>query len=475
MRHSLRRLLALASAATLLTACGGGDSSPRSSTLSGTAATGLPITNATVTVQCQAGPALTATTNATTGRWQVTLGSSAQLPCALQVSGGSLPGGVQYHSLALAAGTVNITPWTDLVLANATQQAPANWYASTQLASNLQALSQAALDAALARVNTQLGVNNALVDSRNPFTASFQADGTDKIDKVLDAIQTALTSAGVSYAGLLAEALKGGSFTAPAAFSGALNTQLANLGTGSGGSGSCTSPAVSLAYSGNAGGPVANGASLCFGTISASTLAFGSTTLSNPVLNTLVSAPYSAYVFTDSGHALKYEVIFNGNSLHEINLSTSADTFLGQFAAASSGGSSSNASTATGVTIPGGTAVAASVVPTYTALINGAGNKIIRYTDTASGASLEVYDYVSYITVGAAKTGFSATLSCALTSAASNFYPLCSVAGVAFDRSAGTLGFNEATMGPLVQMSYACSPTTTPCRINGSLTFSGYQ
>ena len=468
-----------------LAACGGGTSGTTTSTLSGTAATGAPITNATVAVQCQSGSPATTTTHATDGSWQVTLGASTQLPCALQVSGGSLPSGTQYHSLALAAGIANITPWTDLVLANAAQQDPATWYASAQLASKLQALSETALNAALARVNTQLGVSATMVDSRNPFTSSFQANGTDKLDKVLDAIKAAMTSAGTTHASLLTEAVKGGTFTAPSTFSSALSTQLAALSSGGGGTGStgtCATPSVSLTYSAHNGstvGPVAHGASLCFTTVSTSTLAFGTTTLTSPT-NTGGTAPYAFWVFTDPATSLQYEVIFNGGALHEINLTgpaSSGSQFLGQFPAASgssgSGNGTGSGTAATGVTIPDGSTVSASVVATYQALINGAGNKIITYADTSSGATVEVYDYVNYITVGAAKTGFSAKIDCALNSQASSFYQLCSDKGIQFDRSAGTLSLNDATMTPVVQMAYSCTATGS-CRINGSLSFTPY-
>lgn len=449
-----------------LSACGGGGTASNSTnTLSGTAATGAPITNATVSVQCQSGTAQNTSTHASNGSWQITLGTGVQLPCALQVSGGSLPAGTQYHSIAMDIGTANITPWTDLVLANAAEQDPSTWYASAQLATHLQTLSQTALNTALARVNTQLGVNGTLVDNRNPLTSSFQADGSDKLDKVLDAIKAAMGSAGTTHANLLAEAIKGGNFTAPSTFASALSTQLTNLSSNS----VCTSPSVLLSYSGNAGGPVSHGASLCFGTISTSTLAFGSTTLSTPSQNTLVSAPYSAYVFTDNANALKYEVVFHNNTLHEINLSTASGSFLGQFSAT---GSSSNA--ATGVTLPDGSTIAASVEATYLPLINGAGNKIINYLDSSSNARVEVYDYVNTITVSAARSGFSAHVSCALnalgTSASS---PLCASLGIEFERSAGSIRLTNVTMTPLVQLSYSCTKTGS-CRINGSLAFTAY-
>jgi hypothetical protein len=401
------------------------------------------------------------------------------MPCALRVSGGDLPSGTQYHSLALATGTANITPWTDLVVANLAESDPATWWAGSQLTTQLKAITQTALDTALSRVNTQLGLSNTMLDSRNPFTSTFKADGNDKLDKVLDAFKKAVSNAGSSHAALLAEAAKGSNFSAPTSFATAMGTQLAALSSSTGtGTGSCNAPGVNLTYTAHnsaTGGPVASGATLCFTTVSTTTLAFGTTTLTSPQ-NTGGTAPYSFWTFTDPGTSLRYEVIFNGSALHEINLTgpaSSGSQFMGQFAAASGGSGSSSGGTATGVTIPGGETVAASVVATYLPLINGAGNKIIKYDDTSSDASVDIYDYVSYITVAVGKSGFSAKLDCALNSSASTFYPMCSVAGVQFDRSAGTVSFMDVTVSPIVQISYKC--TFTPCRINGSLAFTGYQ
>ncbi|MCB1658790.1 MAG: hypothetical protein KDI39_11240 [Pseudomonadales bacterium] len=72
--------------------------------------------------------------------------------------------------------------------------------------------------------------------------------------------------------------------------------------------------------------PYTNGQKVCFNA-STTSLAFNSKTLSNPVRNTAVQSPYSAYAFKDGSYS--YEVIFNNNALYEINLSLTS--FLGQF------------------------------------------------------------------------------------------------------------------------------------------------
>ncbi|MBK8326919.1 MAG: hypothetical protein IPL02_07835 [Moraxellaceae bacterium] len=72
--------------------------------------------------------------------------------------------------------------------------------------------------------------------------------------------------------------------------------------------------------------PYANGQKVCF-SATTSSLGFDNKTLTSPVKNTVVQAPYSAYSFKDGSYS--YEVVFNNNALYEINLSSTS--FLGQF------------------------------------------------------------------------------------------------------------------------------------------------
>ncbi len=125
----------------LVGACSGGGSSsdnsqqevvtpppppPTSQVLEGTAAIGAPIVNGTIIARCADGSGFTqqVTTDAD-GSWSGMIGDEA-LPCALQVSGGTPE--VTLHSYASAAGTINISPLTDLVLALATTQTPQDWF-----------------------------------------------------------------------------------------------------------------------------------------------------------------------------------------------------------------------------------------------------------------------------------------------------------------------------------------------------------
>lgn len=75
--------------------------------------------------------------------------------------------------------------------------------------------------------------------------------------------------------------------------------------------------------------PYANGAKKTI-TASSTSLQFDSTTLTNPVPLTTLSAPFTGYTFTDSATGIAWEVIFNNGALHEINLMSGA-TFRGQW------------------------------------------------------------------------------------------------------------------------------------------------
>ncbi|MES2483876.1 MAG: hypothetical protein V4609_17970, partial [Pseudomonadota bacterium] len=223
-----------------------------------------------------------------------------------------------YHSIALALGTVNITPLTDLVVARLLGAAPQTWFASP----SFTGVGADALQTALNAVKTALGLGTTL-GNNNPLTTSFQAANGDLIDDILEAYRAALTALTAAHADLLAAAVAG-NFSAYSGFPTAFQTAYAGLGGGGGTS--CTTGTAMVYALSTAGGPYTNGQTVCF-TASPVTLAFGSTTLGNPVQNMAVSPPFAAYTYTDGD--LKYEVVFNGDTLHEINL-LSGSTFLGQ-------------------------------------------------------------------------------------------------------------------------------------------------
>lgn len=194
-------------AATLVACGGGGDTTKDSAnagtsvTLSGSAATGLALGNATVAVKCETGSG-NATTNAA-GAYVVTL-NNASLPCVLKVT--SADSTVTYHSVAAGngGGTVvaNITPLTELVVAQATGMTPSQFFNNFTSAQS-QAISDSSLQGAVTAVVQAL--NSAVsLGSVNPLTSELvpattaNPGGGDLHDQLLDQLQAAIANAGTT-------------------------------------------------------------------------------------------------------------------------------------------------------------------------------------------------------------------------------------------------------------------------------------
>ena len=194
-------------AALSLTGCNGGSSSsaPAASTLGGVAAVGDPIVNGNISVNCAAGSALATTTNST-GAWLVTL-SGQTLPCAVQVSSGTINNAANtaiYHSIATSEGTINVTPLTDLMVANLAGTAtPSVWFGELNATpAPLAAISQANVDAALTKLRTALNGLSSL-NTVNPITTTFTPAPGNVGDDILAALKTAMTSTGVTHEAML--------------------------------------------------------------------------------------------------------------------------------------------------------------------------------------------------------------------------------------------------------------------------------
>jgi len=102
-----------------LTACGGGAGlgSGAGSTVSGVAATGMAIANGQVSLKCAEGQAGPVTTQAD-GSYSIDV-SKVKLPCLARVDYvDASHASKRLHSAVQAAGNVNITPLTDMVVAN---------------------------------------------------------------------------------------------------------------------------------------------------------------------------------------------------------------------------------------------------------------------------------------------------------------------------------------------------------------------
>ncbi|MBI3481362.1 MAG: IPT/TIG domain-containing protein [Nitrosomonadales bacterium] len=222
-----------------LAGCGGGgsgSSTATSSTLGAVAAVGYPIVGGVVQVKCASGPVL-GTTTGSTGTWQVILSAGQSLPCAVEIKGGTInnvANNTSYHSIATVTGTVNVTPLTDLLVANLAAQDPGTWFAGLSTSpAKLAAITQAKVDSALANLRSALS-GLVPLSTINPITTSFFAIPGNAIDDMLAALQAAITNSGGSYTySTLLNAASTISFTTAVA---ALNTALpvAYAGTTSG-------------------------------------------------------------------------------------------------------------------------------------------------------------------------------------------------------------------------------------------------
>ena len=196
MKTRITGLGALGALATalLLASCGGtGDSSTASGVqLSGVAATGAALASATVDVKCQFG--LGSATTGADGSFNVTVPAPAQAPCLLKVT----KGGTTIYGLANAAGRVNVTPITDLLVAQAAGGDPGAAFTGFDPAK--AAAIRERLDAARTYVQTQVAALSGNVITGDPLTKPFVIGDAD--DKILDNLAATLATAGKTLADL---------------------------------------------------------------------------------------------------------------------------------------------------------------------------------------------------------------------------------------------------------------------------------
>ncbi len=183
-----------------LPACGGSDAPPASSALSGLAATGAAIANAEVKARCVTGPELTGQTG-TDGVFSLPLSATHTAPCMLEVVNGA----AKLYSFATEAGRVNITPATDLVVANALKSNLADAFAG--FGKDTADTISTGLVAAKAYVKAQLKLVTGAEYAADPLSDALAVG--DANDKVLDALGSALEKAGKSITDLRAGAVDG--------------------------------------------------------------------------------------------------------------------------------------------------------------------------------------------------------------------------------------------------------------------------
>lgn len=197
-----RTVIAL-SAVLILGGCGGGGDTPATggggapaTTLSGVAAAGAPVVGS-VTIKDSSAPVKKekTVTIAADGKYTVDV-SDMTGPFALRADG--RVGGREYHLYSAATpadlgGTINITPFTDLILSNIAGDLAANFYASGAFSSMTAAeisASETALQQRLQPLLTAVG----LADSIDLLRTSFNADHSG-LDGLLDVVRVTVDPA----------------------------------------------------------------------------------------------------------------------------------------------------------------------------------------------------------------------------------------------------------------------------------------
>jgi len=189
----LAMALFISFALVLMTGCngggGGGEDTPAATTLSGTAAAGAPIVG-TVTIKDSSNPAQTKTvTIEADGNYTVDV---SDLAAPYMVRADGYVGGNEYHlysagTAADVGGTINITPLTDLIVANIAGSIARDYFENGDFsgltAEELTAQAEA-LKAKLLPVLQELGVS----DSIDLLRASFKTDHTG-MDAALDILR----------------------------------------------------------------------------------------------------------------------------------------------------------------------------------------------------------------------------------------------------------------------------------------------
>jgi hypothetical protein len=185
-----------------LAACGGGGDSapaappaPTALSLSGTVATGAAMVGATVAVSCASGTG-TATTSASGGYTVTVTGGS--LPCVLTAT--SADGATVLHSVAADAAsrtvTSNITPLSELLVAQLAGTDPATFASSFNSSTTITSASVQAAQTAVLQVLTAAGLDTSAVS--DIVSGNLVAGSGAGYDGVLDNLKVVIASAGSS-------------------------------------------------------------------------------------------------------------------------------------------------------------------------------------------------------------------------------------------------------------------------------------
>ncbi len=206
----------MAAAVVSLTACGGGGGGGAASTggtggtgatvtggtgatVTGIAATGLAIANGSVTLKCISGTTDAQSTR-TDGSYAINI-SGVTLPCVARVDyiDTTTKTANKLHSLVSAAGNVNITPVTDMLVANLTNGSAAAAFDNFD-AGKINSYTKERISTETTNVKNTLismGVDTTKLSDDligTKFVATYGSTKGDDQDKVLDAMKVYLDS-----------------------------------------------------------------------------------------------------------------------------------------------------------------------------------------------------------------------------------------------------------------------------------------
>lgn len=200
-RSSFLKTGLLASAVVVLTACGGGGTGigpDAGSNVSGVAATGMAIANGQVSLKCSVGSAGPTITQAD-GSFSIDV-SKVTLPCLARVDFVDSNGAKKkLHSVVQVAGNVNITPLTDMVVANLSANGIAASAFDKLDVNHAQGFTSDRIKTAIQTVKKELesrGVDVTHLPDGDVIGKAFRAATEnrkgDSHDKVLDDLQSHL-------------------------------------------------------------------------------------------------------------------------------------------------------------------------------------------------------------------------------------------------------------------------------------------
>ena len=200
--NKILRTTAITGLLASIAACGGGSGSSTtggggstSLTIQGTTATGAALSGATVSAKCASGSATASATSLSDGSYSITITNGA-LPCVLQASDGS----TTLHSVATTT-TAQITPLTELLVAQLSGQSPADYMSSVDtstLGSAITSTTISSAQSAVLAVLSDAGIDTSAITNlvTGSLTAATTTTSGNGYDQVLDALATKLSDAG---------------------------------------------------------------------------------------------------------------------------------------------------------------------------------------------------------------------------------------------------------------------------------------